>query len=83
MLKALLDSGAGASLIAEKHCANLKTIAKKASFRTVAGKFYTAGVVKTAFRLAKLNPTASPPSQNTCIMLGKILNMLRKMPLYY
>ena len=58
MLKALLDSGAGALLIAEKHCTDLKTIAKKASFKTVAGKFYTAGVVKTAFKLAELNPTA-------------------------
>ena len=58
MLKALLDSSAGALLIAEKHCNNLKTIAKKASFKTVAGKSYTAGVVKTAFRLTKLNPMA-------------------------
>ena len=58
ILKALLDSGAGASLIAEKHCTTHKIIAKKASFKTVAGNFHTAGVIKTAFRLAELNPTA-------------------------
>eukprot|EP00957_Ditylum_brightwellii_P149064 11350382-Ditylum_brightwellii.AAC.1 len=58
MLKALLDSSAGASLTAEKHCTDLKTIAKKARFKTVAGKFHTARVVKTAFKLAELNPTA-------------------------
>eukprot|EP00957_Ditylum_brightwellii_P058744 4454048-Ditylum_brightwellii.AAC.1 len=58
MLKAQLDSDAGASLIAEKQCNNQKTIAKKASFKTVAGKFYTAGLVKTVLRLTKLNPTA-------------------------
>ena len=58
MLRALLDSGAGASLIAEKHCKQLKTAKQKASFKTVAGKFHTAGVVKTAFQLTKLNPMA-------------------------
>eukprot|EP00957_Ditylum_brightwellii_P070637 5367097-Ditylum_brightwellii.AAC.1 len=58
MLRALLDSSAGASLIAEKHCNNLKTMLRKASFKTVAGKFYTAGVVKTVFQLPELNPTA-------------------------
>ena len=58
MLKALLDSGAGASLIVEKHCKQLKTAKEKASFKTVAGKFHTAGVVKTAFQLTELNPTA-------------------------
>eukprot|EP00957_Ditylum_brightwellii_P109420 8346217-Ditylum_brightwellii.AAC.1 len=58
MLKVLLDSGAGALFIAEEHCTGLKTTAKIASFKTVAGKFYTAGVVKTALRLTKLNPTA-------------------------
>eukprot|EP00957_Ditylum_brightwellii_P042481 3216771-Ditylum_brightwellii.AAC.1 len=57
MLNALLDSGAGASLIVEKHCNN-QNYCKKASFKTVAGKFYTAVVVKTAFRLTELNPTA-------------------------
>eukprot|EP00957_Ditylum_brightwellii_P003471 262729-Ditylum_brightwellii.AAC.1 len=31
---------------------------KKASFMTVAGKFYTAGKVNTAFKLPELNPTA-------------------------
>eukprot|EP00957_Ditylum_brightwellii_P020865 1573718-Ditylum_brightwellii.AAC.1 len=31
---------------------------KKASFMTVAGEFYTAGKVKTAFNLPELNPTA-------------------------
>eukprot|EP00957_Ditylum_brightwellii_P119369 9106848-Ditylum_brightwellii.AAC.1 len=36
MLRALLDSGAGALLIAEKHCEQLKTANKKASFKTVA-----------------------------------------------
>eukprot|EP00957_Ditylum_brightwellii_P186552 14203521-Ditylum_brightwellii.AAC.1 len=56
MLRALLDSGAGASLIAEKHCNKLKTMQKKASFKTLAGEFYTAGVVKTAFQLPELNP---------------------------
>ena len=58
MLKALLDSGAGALLITEKHCNKLKTTFKKASFKTVAGKFHTAGVVKTAFQFTELNPTA-------------------------
>ena len=58
MLRALLDSGAGASLIAEKHCKQLKTANKKASFKTVAGKFHTAGEVKTVFQLTELNPTA-------------------------
>eukprot|EP00957_Ditylum_brightwellii_P044826 3400889-Ditylum_brightwellii.AAC.1 len=55
---ALLNSSAGALLITEKHCTGFKTIAKKASFKTVSGKFHTAGVVKTAFKLAELNPTA-------------------------
>ena len=58
ILRALLDSGAGASLIAEKHCKQLKTANKKASFKTVAGKFHTAGEVKTVFQLTELNPTA-------------------------
>eukprot|EP00957_Ditylum_brightwellii_P083090 6316282-Ditylum_brightwellii.AAC.2 len=58
MLKALLDSGAGASLIAEKHCNKLKTTQKKASLKTIAGEFYTARVVKTAFQLPELNPMA-------------------------
>eukprot|EP00957_Ditylum_brightwellii_P069610 5287678-Ditylum_brightwellii.AAC.1 len=58
IVKALLDYGAGALLIAEKYCNNLKTISKKASLKTVAGKFYTAGVVKTAFQLIELNSTA-------------------------
>eukprot|EP00957_Ditylum_brightwellii_P162178 12348427-Ditylum_brightwellii.AAC.1 len=31
---------------------------KKASFNTVAGNFHTAGVVKAAFQLTGLNPTA-------------------------
>ena len=57
-LKALLDSGAGASLMAEKHCDQLKTANKKASFKTVAGKFHTAGEVKAVFQLTELNPTA-------------------------
>ena len=55
MLKALLDSGAGASLIMSKHCNMLKTAIKKASFNTVAGNFHTAGVVKAAFQLTELN----------------------------
>eukprot|EP00957_Ditylum_brightwellii_P026363 1994293-Ditylum_brightwellii.AAC.1 len=58
MLKALLDSGAGASLIAEKHYNKLKTAFKQASFKTVAGNFHTARVVKTAFQLPELNSTA-------------------------
>eukprot|EP00957_Ditylum_brightwellii_P025847 1955349-Ditylum_brightwellii.AAC.1 len=58
MLKALLDSGVEALLIAEKHCNKLKTAFKKASFKTVAGKFHTDGVVKTAFQLTELNPMA-------------------------
>eukprot|EP00957_Ditylum_brightwellii_P079985 6082958-Ditylum_brightwellii.AAC.1 len=36
-LKALLDSGAGASLITSKHCDTLKTTIEKSSFNTVAG----------------------------------------------
>eukprot|EP00957_Ditylum_brightwellii_P028116 2122858-Ditylum_brightwellii.AAC.1 len=36
MLKALLYSGVGASLIAERHCDQLKTAQNKASFKTVA-----------------------------------------------
>eukprot|EP00957_Ditylum_brightwellii_P097447 7421911-Ditylum_brightwellii.AAC.1 len=36
MLRALLDSGAGASLIAEKYCNRMKTPHNKASFITVA-----------------------------------------------
>eukprot|EP00957_Ditylum_brightwellii_P105973 8083641-Ditylum_brightwellii.AAC.1 len=36
MLKALLDSGVGASLIMAKHCNALKTAFEKASFNTVA-----------------------------------------------
>eukprot|EP00957_Ditylum_brightwellii_P148581 11313058-Ditylum_brightwellii.AAC.1 len=39
MLRALLDSGAGASLIAEKHHNKLKTTQNKASFKTVAGMY--------------------------------------------
>eukprot|EP00957_Ditylum_brightwellii_P043271 3278901-Ditylum_brightwellii.AAC.1 len=58
MLKALLDSGAGASLIMSKHCNTLKTAIKKASFNTVAANFHTKGVVKAAFQLTELNPTA-------------------------
>ena len=58
MLRALLDSGAGASLIAEKYCNSMKTSHNKASFITVAGKFNTAGKVKVAFKLPELNPTA-------------------------
>eukprot|EP00957_Ditylum_brightwellii_P155744 11857643-Ditylum_brightwellii.AAC.1 len=58
MLRALLDSGAGASLIAEQYCNKQKTTQKKASFMTVAGKIYTASKVKTAFKLPELNPTA-------------------------
>jgi hypothetical protein len=57
-LRALLDSGAGASLIAEKYCNRLRTANKKASFKTVAGKFHTAGEGKTVFQLSELNPTA-------------------------
>eukprot|EP00957_Ditylum_brightwellii_P056118 4254147-Ditylum_brightwellii.AAC.1 len=56
MLKALLDSDAGASLIMEKHCNELKSAFKKASFNTVAGNFQTKGVVKAAFQLSELNP---------------------------
>ena len=58
MLKALLDSGAGASLIMAKHCNELKTVFKKVSFNTKAGNFHTARVVKAVFRLTELNPTA-------------------------
>ena len=58
MLRALLDSGAGASLIAEKYCSHMETSHKDASFITVAGKFKTAGKVKVAFKLPELNPTA-------------------------
>eukprot|EP00957_Ditylum_brightwellii_P073718 5601953-Ditylum_brightwellii.AAC.1 len=58
MLRALLDSGAGALIIAEKYCNKRKTTQEKASFMTVAGKFYTAGKVKTAFKLPEVNPTA-------------------------
>eukprot|EP00957_Ditylum_brightwellii_P187074 14247633-Ditylum_brightwellii.AAC.1 len=36
MLKALLDSGAGASLILAKYCSTLKTATKNASLNTVA-----------------------------------------------
>eukprot|EP00957_Ditylum_brightwellii_P026496 2004397-Ditylum_brightwellii.AAC.1 len=43
MLKALLDSGAGVSLIMEKHCNPFKTAIKKASFNMVAGNFHTKG----------------------------------------
>eukprot|EP00957_Ditylum_brightwellii_P066560 5052256-Ditylum_brightwellii.AAC.1 len=58
MLKALLDSGVGESLIMAKHCNALKTAIKKASFNTVADNFHTSGVVKAAFQLTELNPMA-------------------------
>eukprot|EP00957_Ditylum_brightwellii_P206396 15348244-Ditylum_brightwellii.AAC.1 len=77
MLKALLDSGAGTLLIAEKHCNNLKTVSKKASFKTVAGKLYTDGVVKTVFQLNELNSMAKVDYKlhvaNTLGMYGMIL----------
>eukprot|EP00957_Ditylum_brightwellii_P103147 7861537-Ditylum_brightwellii.AAC.1 len=59
MLRALLDSGAGASLIAEKHCHKQKTTDKHSSFMTVSGKFYTAGEEKTAFKMPEPNPSAT------------------------
>eukprot|EP00957_Ditylum_brightwellii_P005160 392982-Ditylum_brightwellii.AAC.1 len=55
MLKALLDSGAGASLIMTKHCNTLNTAIKKASFNTVAGNFHTKGAVKATSQLVELN----------------------------
>ena len=58
MLRALLDSGAGASSIAEKYCNRKKTSQSKSSFITVVGKFNTAGKVKVTFKLPELNPTA-------------------------
>eukprot|EP00957_Ditylum_brightwellii_P017558 1322780-Ditylum_brightwellii.AAC.1 len=39
MLRALLDSSAGASLIAEKYCNKQKTTHRKACFMTVAGMY--------------------------------------------
>ena len=54
----MLDSCAGALLIAEKYCNKQKTSQNEASFMTVAGKFNTAGKVKVAFKLPELNPTA-------------------------
>eukprot|EP00957_Ditylum_brightwellii_P009352 707410-Ditylum_brightwellii.AAC.1 len=59
MLKALLDSGAGASLIMAKHCNKLKKAFKRASFNTVAGNFHTAGVATAAFQLTELNSMAN------------------------
>eukprot|EP00957_Ditylum_brightwellii_P038935 2941958-Ditylum_brightwellii.AAC.1 len=58
MLNALLDSGAGASLIMAKYCNKLKVATKKASFNTVAGNFHTKGAVKATFQLTEPNPTA-------------------------
>eukprot|EP00957_Ditylum_brightwellii_P170790 12999098-Ditylum_brightwellii.AAC.1 len=58
MLRALLDSVAGASLMAGKYFNRKKTLQNKASFMTVAGKFNTASKVKTAFKLPELNSTA-------------------------
>eukprot|EP00957_Ditylum_brightwellii_P018809 1413619-Ditylum_brightwellii.AAC.1 len=76
MLKALLDSSAGALYVAEKHCDNQKTIAKKASFKTVEGKFYTTWVVKTAFKLTKLNPTAKVDYKLHVANTLKVYNMI-------
>eukprot|EP00957_Ditylum_brightwellii_P173645 13220648-Ditylum_brightwellii.AAC.1 len=58
MLKALLDSGVGASLMMTKHCDTLKTATKKASFNTVASNFHTKGLAKATFQLTELNVTA-------------------------
>ena len=58
-LRALLDSGAGASLIAARHTKHYdvnKT--ENSAWCTVAGNFNTAGKINAIFALPELNPTS-------------------------
>jgi hypothetical protein len=59
MLKALLDTGAGNSLVASRHTKNIRTMGDNAHWKTVAGNFSTEGTVETKFQLPELNPIAT------------------------
>eukprot|EP00957_Ditylum_brightwellii_P019866 1499010-Ditylum_brightwellii.AAC.1 len=59
-----------------KHCNKLKTAFKKASFKTVASNFHTTGVVKVAFQLTELNPTAKLDYELHVVNLLGVYNMI-------
>ena len=59
LLKALLDSGTGTSLIKYKFTKNLGATNENAHWVTITGRFSTKGTVETQFQLTELNPTAT------------------------
>ena len=54
-VKALLDTGAGASLMTKNYCDLLRVTQEKTRWATVAGNFCTEGTVKARFSLTELN----------------------------